>query len=254
MNCVNHPEKQSVYTCQNCGKHLCQDCAINYNGRPICSECIQNINNQPNNFNNMNSTGNVPRQPRQPNRFLAFLFSLVPGAGHMYLGLMKRGLQLMLIFAIFIGVLSLFNIGEFQLLVFVIWFYSFFDCLHVAKKISLNVDFDDTEIFDTTSLKEKFSTVNKYYFAAALISIGSMFLIKQICSALDLYALGRFIEKLFLPLVLITCGVVILIRLRKKDESYDDLDKFDDINDFSDFDVPANMDQINTDSKDDITK
>lgn len=32
------------------------------------------------------------------NRFLLFVTSLIPGAGHMYLGLMKRGLHLMVLF------------------------------------------------------------------------------------------------------------------------------------------------------------
>ncbi len=32
------------------------------------------------------------------NRFLLFVASLIPGAGHMYLGLMKRGLHLMVLF------------------------------------------------------------------------------------------------------------------------------------------------------------
>ena len=36
---------------------------------------------------------------RQKNKILMFLFSLIPGAGQMYMGFMKQGLSLMTIFA-----------------------------------------------------------------------------------------------------------------------------------------------------------
>ena len=38
------------------------------------------------------------------NRGLAIIFGLLPGAGHMYLGKMKRGLTLMILFWGIIGV------------------------------------------------------------------------------------------------------------------------------------------------------
>ena len=60
--------------------------------------------------------------------FLTFIFSLLPGAGHMYLGLMKNGLSLMGIF-FFVGFLSKWlNIEALAFVMPVIWFYSFFDC------------------------------------------------------------------------------------------------------------------------------
>jgi hypothetical protein len=68
-----------------------------------------------------------------PNKFLTVLFSFVPGAGHMYLGLMKRGLSLMLGFALSIagagffgGMLNLLE-AAFILLIPVTWFIAFFD-------------------------------------------------------------------------------------------------------------------------------
>ena len=66
-----------------------------------------------------------------PNKLLCFLFSLIPGAGHMYLGLMKRGLSFM---AAFIGCLVAAILFSFMNLhvIFVpampiIWFLAFFD-------------------------------------------------------------------------------------------------------------------------------
>jgi hypothetical protein len=67
-----------------------------------------------------------------PHKFLSFIFSLVPGAGHMYIGLMKRGASLMIAFfsciaaTVFFGRLPLFS-TIFSLSIPVAWFVSFFD-------------------------------------------------------------------------------------------------------------------------------
>lgn len=67
---------------------------------------------------------------RKKNSFLTFIFSMLPGAGHMYMGFMKQGVSLMtLFFGInFLG--SWLAIGPSVLIAFVIWFYAFFDCLN----------------------------------------------------------------------------------------------------------------------------
>ena len=67
-----------------------------------------------------------------PNKFLSVLFSLVPGAGHMYLGLMRRGASIMAAFFQSIAATAFFsNMGlfgyVFGLLIPVIWFVAFFD-------------------------------------------------------------------------------------------------------------------------------
>ena len=84
----------------------------------------------------------------QKNRFLTFLFSLVPGCGLMYLGYMKKGLQVMLMFAAacYMGIFfSSLRFGWFEVLFFmlmpVIWFYQMFDAMHtVARMKSQGID------------------------------------------------------------------------------------------------------------------
>ena len=67
-----------------------------------------------------------------PNKALTVLLSLIPGAGHMYLGLMRRGISFMLAFAGSIlaasafSFFTLFSIA-FGLLIPVVWFVAFFD-------------------------------------------------------------------------------------------------------------------------------
>ncbi len=61
---------------------------------------------------------------KKKNRFLLFIFSLMPGAGHMYLGFMKMGVSLALSFLVSVAVMNI--IGVWGYVVFVIYMYSFF--------------------------------------------------------------------------------------------------------------------------------
>lgn len=69
----------------------------------------------------------------EKNRFLTFLFSLIPGAGHMYLGLMKKGVSLMLAFGAVFTLCNFLNIGLINFILPVIWFYCFFDTLTLSR-------------------------------------------------------------------------------------------------------------------------
>lgn len=46
---------------------------------------------------------------KKKSSFLTFCCALVPGAGQMYLGMMKRGASLMILFALFTAVSGFFN-------------------------------------------------------------------------------------------------------------------------------------------------
>ena len=61
------------------------------------------------------------------NKILFFLFSLIPGAAHMYIGLVKRGLVIMLALVAGAGLAMMADTPALLLLLPVLWFYSFFD-------------------------------------------------------------------------------------------------------------------------------
>lgn len=63
-------------------------------------------------------------------KFLAFIFSFLPGAGHMYLGFMKMGLSLMGEFFFLIFLANFFRIDSLIYIAPLIWCYSFFDCIN----------------------------------------------------------------------------------------------------------------------------
>lgn len=43
MSCQSHPNKESVSTCQFCGKELCEECAINIAGKNYCENCMSEL-------------------------------------------------------------------------------------------------------------------------------------------------------------------------------------------------------------------
>ena len=65
------------------------------------------------------------REQGKKSKTFASILAMFPGAGHMYLGLQRRGLQLMATFLLSIYLLDLLRLSAFLFLVPIIWFYSF---------------------------------------------------------------------------------------------------------------------------------
>jgi hypothetical protein len=65
---------------------------------------------------------------------IAVILSVFPGAGHMYLGLQRRGLQLMIAFLLAVYILDVLRLTLFLFLIPIIWFYSFFDAMQQAAR------------------------------------------------------------------------------------------------------------------------
>lgn len=74
------------------------------------------------------------REQGKKSKALATILSIFPGAGHMYLGLQRRGLQLMAAFLFGIYILDILRLSLFLFLIPLIWFYSFFDALQKVSK------------------------------------------------------------------------------------------------------------------------
>ena len=71
----------------------------------------------------------------QNRKIITCLLSVVPGAGHMFLGYQKLGLELMTLFFFSFFFVDWLRIGFFMFIIPVIWFYSMFDALHKASGI-----------------------------------------------------------------------------------------------------------------------
>lgn len=64
---------------------------------------------------------------KKKNGFLTFCFSLIPGAGEMYMGFMKQGLSIMAAFWILIFFAAFLNMGPVLFILPILWCYSFFN-------------------------------------------------------------------------------------------------------------------------------
>jgi hypothetical protein len=104
MQCRTHPTAHAVNTCNTCGEWLCEACTLDINGRLFCRACLAKM-----------AASEAPEPARAPvcgagRRIrwgLTFIFSFIPGANYMYLGLMKRGLAAMCGFFLLIYLLTL---------------------------------------------------------------------------------------------------------------------------------------------------
>lgn len=43
MQCFNHNDKPAIGTCSNCGKAVCNQCAISMEGKIKCRECLAKV-------------------------------------------------------------------------------------------------------------------------------------------------------------------------------------------------------------------
>lgn len=67
------------------------------------------------------------------NRFWVFVFSLCPGAGHMYMGFMKMGLSFLMGFMISIALINLTGLDVLGVIPVVIYIYAFFHANNIAS-------------------------------------------------------------------------------------------------------------------------
>lgn len=84
---------------------------------------------------------------KKKNRFWLFIFSLCPGAGHMYMGFMKMGISLLLGFMVLIMITSITGIGAFSLLPIALYVYSFFHANNIGGLDDASFDALEDEYF-----------------------------------------------------------------------------------------------------------
>ncbi|MBD5477376.1 MAG: hypothetical protein HDR17_15590 [Lachnospiraceae bacterium] len=173
---------------------------------------------------------------RKKSRFWSFIWSLMPGAGEMYLGFMKMGLSLMLGFMGLIILVALTNIGALSVLPITMWFYSFFHANNLAalddQTFMMMKDqylFGMDNVSDLEQLKARMNGKTKKIAAVVLIVIGVVMLWQTVFSLLceifgwDNYYLSSvyYFMRDDLPRILIGVAVIwwgiVLIRGKKAD-------------------------------------
>lgn len=224
MKCFYHMEREATHQCNKCGRAVCNDCIFQVDQTTLlCPSCLE----QKTNSNIVTCHQNIP------NSALTFLFSLVPGAGHMYLGLMNKGFTLLVLFFASIGLTVLFNASIlrfftifFGLSIPLIWVYSFMDCINSRKLLCKNEHLSDLDI---TLLQKRFSLPNisfdiniKRFIAIVIILISASSLLDNSIHMLDHYfefhlyrEIREFISEILVPILFIGFGIFILTKNSK---------------------------------------
>lgn len=227
MNCEICGNERNDFVCEDCKKSICKECAVDNNGKILCIDCAEEmgipiIKRQSPNVNSKNQNviyNNIESNKKPVSTFWTTILSFIPGAGHMYLGLMNRGLQFMLVFFGIIALVNVFSSANFlSPLYIIVWFYSVFDCYHIRKKIQSGENFKDSMIVEI-DLKN----INVKYTGIGFIIFGGLIIFNQILAemryilikyGIDYYVLDVLKESIF-PLILIAIGLVLLKKSKK---------------------------------------
>ena len=160
---------------------------------------------------------------KKKSRFLTFCFSLLPGAGEMYMGFMRAGVSLMLLFVFAIMIPVFLRLDELVVLAVVVWFYSFFHANHLA---SLNDEefakVEDQYLYglDTLSGGKDFVAKYRKWVAVILILVGALLLWNSVMDLLRdllrntlpsviynvLNKVGYFIPRVLAAVLIIVAG------------------------------------------------
>ena len=169
-------------------------------------------------------------------RFWLVIWSLMPGAGEMYLGFMKMGLSLMLGFMGLIAITAITNIGALSIFPVTMWFYSFFHANNLAsmdaQAFSMVKDeylFGLDGLENMEKLNAKMTDKKKKVIAAILILVGVIMLWQEMFSLLidifgwdnyllsQVYSFVRYDLPRFVVGIAIIWAGVVMIRGKKED-------------------------------------
>ncbi|MDF0728949.1 hypothetical protein PY093_20255 [Cytobacillus sp. S13-E01] len=156
-------------------------------------------------------------------RALATIISIFPGAGHMYLGLQKRGFQLMAGFLLAIYILDVLRLSFFLFLIPLIWFYSFFDALQKVSKHG-EEDLEDIPVVSYLINHQKWVGIGLlviglfYMLDSIIIPVAGPFLDNMI--GLDIgHWYYNYFETVVISILLIAGGIKLLMGSKRRKES-----------------------------------
>lgn len=206
MNCVNHPANESSEQCRICGKSYCGECLVKLGDSSYCKNCLTDKlqTQNPRNYEGQEVTA------ESKSRFWAFVFSLVPGVGYLYLGLMNKGLQTLILFFGSIFIASFIGFEQLMALVVpVVMFYTIFDTQQLVKSMNAGIPAEDTPFFDIKKIP-----ITQNWIAYTLIVIGVLAIFNNI---LPSFPYWWQVKRMIPPLVIIGLGIAILYRNTKKE-------------------------------------
>lgn len=156
----------------------------------------------------------MKREDGKKSKSIATFLSIFPGAGHLYLGYQRRGIQLMAAFLFSIYILDILRLGIFLFLIPIIWCYSFFDGLQKASKYGKE-PLEDTPIISYLINHQKWVGIGLvvlglYYLTTNIVMPALTPLLEQF--NIDfVYWFDRYFQTAIVCILLIGGGIKLLI-------------------------------------------
>lgn len=144
-------------------------------------------------------------------RGTAMILSIFPGAGHLYIGLQQRGLQIMGLFLLSIFIMDQLRLTLFLFLLPMIWCYAFFDVMTQLRKLGEGTTQDEPIIVSIRAYQR--------WIGAGLLIVGVYFLIDRIAERVIVHYFSQWQQqyyelKYMLPTIAIAFILILLgIRL-----------------------------------------
>ena len=158
---------------------------------------------------NSESELQLNEQKEDNKKIITLGLSIIPGAGHMYLGYQKRGLLFMATFLFSVFFMGWLNLSFLLFLLPLIWFYSFFDAYHILNGGKI----EEIDMFNLLpKIKEK-------HIGIGLIALGILIVVQKILYPiiaiyLD-YQIRNYIQTSIVALIFIIVGIKILTNKRE---------------------------------------
>jgi len=136
-------------------------------------------------------------------KIITVSLSIVPGAGHMYLGLLKEGVLLMTGFFFAMFIMGWLGMSLFVFILPVIWFYSLFDAFHRVD----NAEYEEEHLENGMS---RWLSNNPRIIGWALIIFGCAAIFDKIVSPLITWEIRNYMQTGLVSLLLIAGGIYLL--------------------------------------------
>lgn len=166
--------------------------------------------------------------PKKQNKTLTVIFSFLPGAGHMFMGFMKRGVSLMSLFFLIIFLSTWLETGPLLYALPVLWFYSFFDSINMAWANDQEfAGFQDGYLFKSESLSrfnEKISNRGALYGGILLVFFGVYLILRKLVAWFCFELLSGVVAvfpQIFLGIVIILIGFWLIVGKKRELEKRD---------------------------------
>ncbi len=220
MKCTNHPRTESAAACAECGRPFCADCTIELDHRTWCRDCLSRI---------VARTGAGARVHPGWRKLAAGCLSIIPGAGHMFLGLIGKGFALMglLIVSVFLILLYSDATGMYWMTAYLVptlgvlfLSYAVFDAMAIAdarrggRDAAPREDPLMTAVWERVLLNRK--TTGWVVLVAGVVGLLRLFAEPFSRWTTALFSFSVPLAALVLPVILVVIGIVLLKRGRKE--------------------------------------